>query len=266
MNQGFQTFLTHWFQTPPGLVVYKQEKALVDKALNRVFGYFLVQLGCVSNENLVGNSRVATKLIVDEKLSDLPSQLEGMHWVQAELDFLPIARDKVDVVFLPHTLETIDDPYYLLRQVDTMLVPEGHIVITGFNPFACIPFRLKHFGASTPFSKANFHRASRLKEWLEVLGYEVTLVEHSSVMCFTNNKKFKVWTKFIEKIETSLQAIGLDFGNVYCLVAKKKVDAPTLVGLKWHLPKWRGVKNGVSASRNSTSKESATRQSTKGSL
>ncbi|WP_051640724.1 bifunctional 2-polyprenyl-6-hydroxyphenol methylase/3-demethylubiquinol 3-O-methyltransferase UbiG [Thiomicrorhabdus sp. Milos-T2] len=266
MNQGFQTFLRHWFQTPPGLVVYKQEKKLVDKALNRVFGYFLVQLGCVSNENLVANSRVVTKLLVDKKLSDLPAQSKDVNWIQAELDFLPIARDKVDVVFLPHTLETIDDPYYLLRQVDTMLVPEGHIVLTGFNPYACIPFRLKYFSSLTSFNKANFHRASRLKEWLEVLGYEVTLVEHSSVMCFTNNGKYKVWTKIIEKVEESLKGIGLDFGNVYCLVAKKKVDAPTLVGLKWHLPKWRGVKNGVSVSRESTSRQSKSRQSNKSSL
>jgi len=63
-------------------------------------------------------------------------------------------------------------------------------------------------------------------------------------MCFTANEKYTVWAKFIEKIETGLKTIGLDFGNVYCLVAKKRVDSPTLVGLKWHLPKWQGVRNG----------------------
>ncbi|BCN93572.1 SAM-dependent methyltransferase [Thiomicrorhabdus immobilis] len=248
MNQGFQTFLKHWFQSSAGLVVYKQEKMLVDKAVNRLFGYFLVQLGCVSNENLVENSRVVSKLLVDEQLSGQPTILQGVHWVQAELDFLPIGKDKADVVFLPHTLETVDDPYYLLRQVDSMLVPEGHIVLTGFNPIACMPFRLKHFSTLQGFNQANYRRANRIKEWLEVLGYEVKVIEYSSVMCFTGGEKYAFWAKIIEKVESSLKMIGLDFGNVYCLVAKKRVDAPTLVGLKWHLPKWQGIRNGATVS------------------
>ena len=253
MNLGFQQFLSKWFTHSPGEVIYEQEKRLVDKALYNLFGYFLVQLGCVSKHSLLGNSRIKSKLLVDEKISPKMTNAQEFCWIKAELDFLPIGKEKADVVLLPHTLETIDDPYYLLRQVDSMLLPEGHIVITGFNPFACMPFRLKHISKLSGFKKAHFRRVSRLKEWLEVLGYEVKTIEYTSVMCFSQNEKYKAWAKVIEVIENVLKKIGFDFGNVYCLVAKKRVDSPTLVGLKWHLPKWQRVRNGAVASQRSGS-------------
>jgi len=253
MNLGFQQFLSKWFTHSPGQVIYEQEKRLVDQALKNLFGYFLIQLGCVSKRSLVENSRITCKVLVDEKISPKMVNPQELCWLKAELDFLPIGKEKADVVFLPHTLETIDDPYYLLRQVDSMLVPEGHIVITGFNPLACMPFRLKHVSKLSGFKKAHFRRVSRLKEWLEVLGYEVKTVEYTSVMCFSQNEKYKVWASVIEYLENSLKRIGFDFGNVYCLVAKKRVDSPTLVGLKWHLPKWQRLRNGATASQRSGS-------------
>jgi len=248
MNQGFQPFLKQWFKTSPGQVMLKQEKQLIGKAIENLFGYFLVQLGCVSEENLTESSRITSKVLVNKTIDFELAKNTEIQWIQAELDFLPIGHDKADLVLLPHTLEAVDDPYYLLRQVDKMLMPEGHIVLTGFNGMACTPLRLKYFSNSEGFKVAKFRRANKLKEWLEVLGYDVSLIEYSSVMCFSTNEKYTFWVKFIEKIERALKWVGLDFGNVYCLVAKKRVDSPTLVGLKWHLPKWQGIKNGATAS------------------
>lgn len=253
MNVGFQQFLAKWFATSPGEVVYEQEKRLVDDALHNLFGYFLVQLGCVSKTSLLASSRISCKLLVDEVISPKIVNSKDICWIQAELDFLPIGKEKADVVFLPHTLETVDDPYYLLRQVDSMLLPEGHIVITGFNSLACMPLRLKHFSKLSGFNDAHYRRVGRLKEWLEVLGYDVKTVKYSSVMCFAQNEKYKFWAKTIETIEKGFKRIGLDFGNVYCLVARKHVDSPTLVGLKWHLPRWQGIRNGAVASQRSGS-------------
>ena len=249
MNQGFQRFLRHWFQSKAGQVLFNHEQQLVDQALDNKFGYYLVQLGCVSQQSLVQNSRVSSKLLVDEHSSTHWLQTQGVKWVQAEFDFLPIARDSVDVVLLPHTLETVDDPYYLLRQVDQMLLPEGHVVLTGFNLIGCLPLRFSYFSKRGEFGKARLRRASKIKEWLEVLGYEVGTVRYTPVMCFAATEKYRRWAKVIEKVERSLSHIGLNFGNVYCLIAKKKVDAPTLVGMKWKLPSLRSLKGRAVASQ-----------------
>jgi hypothetical protein len=37
-------------------------------------------------------------------------------------------------VVLPHALELARDPHHALREVERVLVPEGRVVISGFNP------------------------------------------------------------------------------------------------------------------------------------
>jgi len=251
MNKGFQRFLKTWFASRAGEVIYEQEKQLIDHALHNVFGYFLVQLGCVSHQSLAQQSRVSTKVLIDPFILGATEGQESVQSVQADFEFLPIKRDSVDVVLLPHTLESIDDPYYLLRQVDAMVVGEGHIILTGFNPFGCLSlrYRFKTVFKQEGFQSARFRRHSKLKEWLEVLGYEVEVASYSPVMCFSRNEKYKRWGRMVEKIECSLKGLGLEFGNVYCLVAKKKLDAPTIVGVSWHLPNWQATGNSPIASQ-----------------
>ena len=47
---------------------------------------------------------------------------------------LPFATHSIDLVVMPHILEFAEDPHQVLREVERVLVPEGHVVITGFNP------------------------------------------------------------------------------------------------------------------------------------
>ena len=46
---------------------------------------------------------------------------------------LPFATHSIDLVVMPHILEFTEDPHQVLREVERVLVPEGHVVITGFN-------------------------------------------------------------------------------------------------------------------------------------
>ena len=52
----------------------------------------------------------------------------------ARPDALPLATDSVDALLLPHTLELHDNPHEVLREVARVLIPEGHVVVLGFNP------------------------------------------------------------------------------------------------------------------------------------
>ena len=47
---------------------------------------------------------------------------------------LPFPAASLDLVLMPHTLEHSPDPHQTLREVERVLVPEGRVVITGFNP------------------------------------------------------------------------------------------------------------------------------------
>ena len=247
MKQGIKHLLSQWYSTPLGKAVLSQEELLVDQAINNLFGYFIVQLESPCH-NLMDSSRIQNKLLISSEQDQAFKSDKHYHFVAADLDYLPIGKEKVDVVLLPHTLEVADDPYYLLRQVDRVLLPEGHIVVTGFNPYGCLVLRHRWFKRHEAFTQVKLERLSRIKEWLEVLGYDVQLQKFSTVTCFAQREGASKWMVAIEWVENHLSKLGLKFGNVYCLVAKKRVDSPTLVGSVWKLPNWRAVPNKGSVS------------------
>ncbi len=249
MNQGFQQALRHWALTASGHAVFEEEKTLLGRAIKNLFGYYCVQLGAPTLESFMTESRIQYKVLVASELKKEGKELdEHEHFVKADLDYLPIAKESVDVVILPHALEVAADPYYLLRQVDSMLRPEGHMVITGFNPFGCLVMRYRWFKKESVLRQAQLARLSQIKMWLEVLGYDIQWQAYSTVTCFAQREQKTRRILLVEWIEKKLSNWGVQFGNVYCLVAKKRVDSPTLVGAKWHMPRWRLVPNASSTS------------------
>ncbi|VAW45575.1 hypothetical protein MNBD_GAMMA03-495 [hydrothermal vent metagenome] len=251
MNLGFQQALSHWSVTPSGYAVFEQEKKLLGDAIKNLFGYYCIQLGAPSQESFMTESRVQYKVLIASEVEE-KSCGEHCHFVTADLDYLPIGKETVDVALLPHTLEAAADPYYLLRQVDMMLRPEGHVVITGFNPFGCLVMRFRFFKKEQVFRQANLEQLSRIKTWLEILGYDIQLQRYSTVTCFAQREQKTRRIALLEWFEKGLSKLGFQFGNVYCLVAKKRVDSPTLVGAKWYMPRWRAIPNKrpVSVARN----------------
>ena len=240
MNQGFQQALSHWALTLNGQAIFEEEKALLNDTIKNLFGYYCVQLGAPSLESFMAKSRIQYKVLLASELKERDNGCDPhCHFVKADLDYLPIAKESVDVVLLPHALELAADPYYLLRQVDSMLRPEGHMVITGFNPFGCLVMRFRFFKKDPVFRQAQLEHLSQIKVWLEVLGYDIQLQRYSTVTCFAQREQKTRGVLILEWVEKKLSKWGLQFGNVYCLVAKKRVDSPTLVGEKWQMPRWR---------------------------
>ncbi len=258
MNQGFQQALSHWALTLNGSAIFEEEKILLNGAIKNLFGYYCVQLGAPTQESFMAESRIQYKVLVASDLKEGGEEFDShSHFVKADLDYLPIAKESTDVVLLPHALEIAEDPYYLLRQVDAMLRPEGHMVITGFNPIGCLVMRFRFFKKEAIFRQAKLERLSQLKIWLEVLGYDIQLQRYSTVTCFAQREHKTRRVLVLVWIEKYLSKLGLQFGNVYCLVAKKRVDSPTLVGAKWHMPRWRvtPTKRPVSVARNNRIKK-----------
>lgn len=270
MNQGFQQFLQKWYLTPQGQALYKQESRLIESAIGNLFGYYLIQLGCSANHAWIKDSRVSHKLILDGQLdktllskwraeqSRVDQNRSGIYWVEADLNYLPLRKDSVDVMLLPHTLETVSDPYYLLRQVDLHLVAEGHVVLTGFNPLACATIRSKFCKEGAHFRAAKLVHSSRVVEWLRVLGYEIEQVTFSTISCFsgtTDDSTLTGW-RLLERTEKLLSRVGLRFGNVYCIVARKRIDSPKLVGAIWKKTSWlNNLAKGSRVVSNKTSKK-----------
>lgn len=255
MSLKFQQFLQKWFQTSAGPSLLMQEQPLVKRALSNLFGFYLVQLGAAyppPNAMLEG-SRIKNKVLLDEEQSVYPQ----LFYVKGDLDYLPFQKEGVDVVFMPHTLETVEDPYHLLRQVDRILVPEGHVVITGFNPLGCAILRQRLFTGNSAFKEAHLMKMERVIDWLNLLGYDIEMAEYSQVTCFGLGEKGEesVSFKMMEKLELGLVKVGLNLGNIYCVVGRKRIDSPKPVGLNWRLANWLPVNKGVSVSTQQTQEQ-----------
>lgn len=241
-TERFQAFLTDWFTTPVGAALFLQERALIEKELARLFGYYLVQVGQVSQQSLLQTSRVKTKILLDDQWSHNAVELQ----VLADLDFLPFKNESLDVVVMPHTLESVPDPYHLVRQVDSMLRAEGHLVITGFNPFGCSLLRSRLSSARKELKQAHLIKMHRIIDWLNLLGYDIQVAQHGPISCFAKRKnRLDSWFwNGVERFERWLERIGVHFGNIYIIVAKKREVTPKPVGLDWKLANWLPVRKG----------------------
>ena len=237
-NTAFQSFLVRWFQLKKNRALLTQEQAMLKQALSQVFGLYLVQMGRICTDSILEGNRVRQHLLLDDRL---PAHLPGgMQGVEADIDYLPLKKDSVDAVVLPHTLESVQDPYHLLRQIDQVLIADGHLVITGFNPLGCRVMKQRLTNREA-FKQANLIRAHRLIDWLRLLGYDIEWLHYSSISCFAKQEHHRLspWSSQLHQSKTHR---AQSLGNVYCLLAKKSVMAPTPIGIKWRLRDWVGLK------------------------
>lgn len=247
----FQQFLMKLYQTDIGKGLFSDEKTLIDTALRNSFGLFFLQIGLTAWRPFLGNCRLSQKILVDEVIVD---DLFEIH-VIADLNYLPFRKDTIDMAFLPHTLETVEDPYHLLRQIDDLLIAEGRLLITGFNPMGCAIWLQKMGENRQDFKDANLISPARVVDWLRLLGYEIEWVRLSPSTCVPSAKPAG---KLALKIGGWLSKIGLETGNVYGILAKKRMSSPTPVGLNWRLSDWvrmRPLQKGVSTASNRQEKK-----------
>ena len=214
--------LNDWLVTPQGRYVLDWEQRRCDLVLSDVFGFNAVQLG-LAKVDLLRTNRMPLRIHCDD------SYLPGLQ-ARAQPYHLPFASASLDLVVLPHVLEFSAYPHQVLREVERVLVPEGQVLITGFNPWSLWGLRRKFCRKGFP-RNGNYLGVARLKDWLILLGFEV------------NGGRFGCYAPPLET-ESGLQGcrwmeLAGDrwwpiFGGVYMLQAVKRVH-----GMRLILPKWR---------------------------
>lgn len=228
-----QQQLNHWYRHPANQPLLEMQAQVLATAMKEVFGLYLVQLGAPWPCNLLTETKVNLQVLCER----MPVRMEGMASVVADLDYLPFGREAVDVFVLPHTLEVVEDPYHLLRQVDRMLVLDGHVVIVGMNPWNWKNQRQRLLGSARQvFRQAHLIRMHRLIDWLNLLGYEIRFAQHTAL---------NMGTGWGERLEYVLEKAGVHPGRFYFIVAQKRSVPLTPVGLNWKLANWLPINKGA---------------------
>ena len=146
--------------------------------------------------------------------------------------------DSLDIVILPHVLEYSLEPHQVLREVERVLIAEGHVVILGFNPWSFWNlFRVFNFWKKPAPWNSHFLAASRVIDWLTLLGFDVVQQEGYFYQLPIQNNKIVKKLGFLEKIG---QRLWPKMGAGYVLVARKRVE--TLTPIR---PRWRSQKQVV---------------------
>jgi SAM-dependent methyltransferase len=157
-----------WLHSSRGKALRAAEALLLREALEDCFGWEMLQIGLWGGEReLIAGGRTRRQTVIsstDSRGAD----------VIARLTQLPVASDSVDAVLLPHTLEFETDPYAVLREVDRVLTGEGKLLVLGFHPWSLWGLRAKATRGGWPPQLRRLLSERRLRDWLVLLGYEVT--------------------------------------------------------------------------------------------
>lgn len=257
-----------WLQTPAGRYLLDWEQARLDHAVTDAFGFHALQLGLPELEGLRAN-RMPNRWVASETL-ELPQTLvlppprdasittqppETPVSLFCEYDALPFPAASVDLVVMPHGLELARDAHLTLREVERVLVPDGRLVITGFNPASLWGMRQRaghlkrHVGLSPQHglylpSAGEFIGYWRLRDWLRLLGFEL---EGGRFGCYRPPVKSQTWLDRYAWMDTVGDRWWPVLGAVYVVSAVKRVRGMRLVGL---LPRERRHQPATAAAVN----------------
>ncbi|MEP7301410.1 MAG: methyltransferase domain-containing protein [Caldimonas sp.] len=268
MTEGAIIQLPQWLETPAGRYLLAWEQRHLDQAVADVFGYHALQLGLPELAGLRANrmphrwlaveappSQVtgllaaasATSCLAPDAGADAGPQAESADaagepaalTLHCHFDALPFDAASLDLVVLPHSLELARDPHLTLREVERVLVPEGRVIILGFNPASLWGLRQRlgrlrrGLGLGTERDlflprAGEFIGYRRLRDWLHLLSFEV---ESGRFGCYIPPVTSAQWLARFGWMEGAGDRWWPPFGALYYIVAVKRLRGMRLVGL-----------------------------------
>ncbi|MGO4377814.1 class I SAM-dependent methyltransferase [Pseudoduganella sp. RAF53_2] len=224
--------LDRWLQTPPGAYVRAWEQACLDSLVADIFGFNAVQIGMPQIDALAAN-RMKNKWLADTRVR--PLGIEGLRPVSVTFEHteLPFAAQSLDLVVMPHVLEFAAEPHQLLREVERVLMPEGQLIICGFNPRSLWGMRqvtARVTGAHYLPEAGEFISMPRIKDWLKLLNMGVS---QSHFGCYAPAARTDRWLSRFSFMDKAGQRYWPYFGAVYMVQAIKRVKGMRLIGPAW---------------------------------
>lgn len=222
--------LADWYATDLGRYLAGEEQSLLDQELVDLFGYHLLQLGFPGHGEILRSSRVRhhMRTALDPSSAVLRQSDRQLCAVPEQLPFL---SDSLDVVVLSHILEFSQQPHAVLREVERTLIPEGHVMVIGFNPLSFWGLaRLVRGGNGQPPWCGHFMTLTRLKDWLALLGFDVVRQRRYGYRPPWQRPRLMQRLAFLERLGRRLWPI---FGGGYLLVARKRVTTLTPIRPRW---------------------------------
>ncbi len=197
---------------------FDAERSFITAGLRQSVGPTVLQIG----------RRLPTAVVDD---FDLPFLVKTNEVIDDSSDivvdpaFLPFSPDVFSTVVLPHVLEGNALPHQVLREAHRVLMPEGHIVLTGFNPVSLLG--LQRWLRPKAVCPGRYYSVGRVIDWLQLLGFEVVGSAMFQYAPLLKNHRLKNTFQFLESVGDRWLPMT---GGGYMISAKKREAGATMVG------------------------------------
>jgi SAM-dependent methyltransferase len=212
-----------WQDLPLG----KELKCLIENEISEVsrkfFGYHLVRLGHLSSQIELAACPIKHQI-------NITSDTQTYTSLVATPDDLPVCENSIDAFLLAHELDFAKDPHQILREVDRTIMPNGYLVITGFNPLSlCGLFKYLPIKQGSILHEARFFSCARVKDWLQLLGFEIVDVKHLLFNELFLQRKLRSSSKWNQWCYRYLPLLT----TMYVIVARKREIPLSMIKPKW---------------------------------
>jgi SAM-dependent methyltransferase len=222
--------LGSWLESPAGRYMRTWEQMRLNALTADIFGFNAVQIGLPQINTLEG-SRMPNKWLTDTLV---PQESAAPVVLAHDYTELPFASQSLDLVILPHVLEFASEPHQILREVERVLIPEGQLIICGFNPASLWGMR-QSFGRLTGShflpQDSEFISVPRLKDWLKLLNMEAN---RGYFGCYAPPCHTDKWLNRFAFMEKTGDRWWPYLGAVYVVQAIKRIKGMRLIGPVWN--------------------------------
>lgn len=204
-----------WLGFPNGEALKISEQEVIRNRLSLCFGNHLLKLGALAED-------ISTKESLINHQICLSGQANKATGVVGDTDDLPFLSNSIDAAIMPHVLEFSVDPHQSLREVHRILMPNGNLILTVFNPLSVILLgKLWPLKSYRAFWQGRMFTIARIKDWLNLLGFEVideSYLSHNIFLPYNADKKSGRLAKFVASFLPKISPV--------CVITVKKREWP----------------------------------------
>lgn len=220
-----QKEFSKWLKSKQGARLTAIEKDYLKILLENIYGSHALLLADPAQ------IAFADVLQVNDHVLVHPSKTcRAKEFISAKYSALPIAPDSMQVVLMPHTLEFVSNPHQVLREMEKVVRPEGHVIILGFNPMSLCG--LRRFFSNRGIWAGEFRSVNKVKDWLTLLGFDVVKSSYHKFL-----PSIETDSDFIEELGKKICPV---FAGLYVVIAKK-----TILGMTPQRPEWKRKTNFI---------------------
>lgn len=233
-----------WLVSPIGQYMLQWEETYFCELSEDIFGFHAVQIGLTEldalKENRVThhwytNPFLSTSDMINPKAYNHDTE-KGLNGYSVPISLahndlqLPFATESIDLVVLPHAFDLALSPHQLLREIHRILIPEGQVIVSGFNPTSLWGLKQRWGKITGKYflpTDAAFISLSRIKDWFALLGFETS---RGYIGCYRpacNSWKGLKRFAFMEKAGNRWWPYC---GAVYLVCAIKQIPGMHLIG------------------------------------